>query len=687
MPLGDQTIVITAQGSDEILLYDHVSHNFKTWGLNNPTLGSTYRHIKMVGVDRSGLGTSNNPAFSHSARAEQIVGGYSYYLLVGPFVWTSSDTGKTWGIDTAGLSGKFVNDIAVDTSGTLYGTTGAGLFFEPPDSTSWRPDSTFTLNNNLSKVFVDKANRIFLAGSSGGVYISADNGGSWSVDSIGLGSLSPTSFGEDAYGNIYAVTASGVYKSSGGTGPWTEIDAGISALAGTPPTINVVNGDSVLYAGTSVGLFASTDQGTTWIQADSGIQAESFYGIAENHAGRILLSSPLGIYARNASDTSWTKVFPSSGLRDGLPLYADGLDNFYTILSDASTPSIGIVQKSTDAGATWAPDSNGISSTQYGVFYVDELGVQHIASSLYGISFFDVIYDKPVGGSWMLDTAGFHIENNSYASCLVSNRQGWLYLSGYFVYPFTVLKPRVLRRPIKGGAWSVDTVGLPSSVTTFSSFAADANGIVYGRAFSSIYARETDGWTRIPFPSGLGTASVMAISCDSGNALWAAFETFAFPLVIYDGVYYTTDKGTTWTHAGLDSVPVNSITCFGDTAYVITDEGVFSLTRSPATGVKDRPLSLPQQVALDQAYPNPFNPSAIIRYQLPYESKVTLKVYNVLGELAATLREGVVSAGYKQETWNASGFASGVYFYRLEATSVADPYKIFSQVKKMVLVK
>ena len=83
---------------------------------------------------------------------------------------------------------------------------------------------------------------------------------------------------------------------------------------------------------------------------------------------------------------------------------------------------------------------------------------------------------------------------------------------------------------------------------------------------------------------------------------------------------------------------------------------------------------------LYQNYPNPFNPVTIIRYDLPSQSKVTLKIYNILGQEVVTLVDAVQEAGRKIVSWNASQLASGVYFYRLNAGE-------FSGVKKMLLTK
>ena len=90
---------------------------------------------------------------------------------------------------------------------------------------------------------------------------------------------------------------------------------------------------------------------------------------------------------------------------------------------------------------------------------------------------------------------------------------------------------------------------------------------------------------------------------------------------------------------------------------------------------------------LEQNYPNPFNPLTIIHYQLPIDNHVTLKIYNVLGQVVSTLVDAVQTAGYKSAEWNASNFASGVYFYRLDAISVTDHSKTFTQVRKMLLLR
>jgi hypothetical protein len=92
-----------------------------------------------------------------------------------------------------------------------------------------------------------------------------------------------------------------------------------------------------------------------------------------------------------------------------------------------------------------------------------------------------------------------------------------------------------------------------------------------------------------------------------------------------------------------------------------------------------------KEFALDQNYPNPFNPSTKIKYSLAVDSKVKLTVYNLLGEIVATLVNTNISAGNQEVTFEGTNLNNGIYFYRLEAVGVDGSN--FSQVKKMVLTK
>ena len=103
-------------------------------------------------------------------------------------------------------------------------------------------------------------------------------------------------------------------------------------------------------------------------------------------------------------------------------------------------------------------------------------------------------------------------------------------------------------------------------------------------------------------------------------------------------------------------------------------------TQSPVTGVQQIPSGIPLAYNLDQNYPNPFNPSTKITYSVKAAGNVSLKVFNLLGQVVATLTEGKQDAGTYTIVFDASRFSSGVYFYQITAGN-------FVATKKLMLLK
>lgn len=96
--------------------------------------------------------------------------------------------------------------------------------------------------------------------------------------------------------------------------------------------------------------------------------------------------------------------------------------------------------------------------------------------------------------------------------------------------------------------------------------------------------------------------------------------------------------------------------------------------------VSDNKNSLPTEYVLEQNFPNPFNPSTVIRYALPVNVSVSLVIYDILGREVAVLVDGEIGAGYHQVMFDGSKLSSGMYFYKLTAGN-------FTQINKMLLLK
>ena len=101
--------------------------------------------------------------------------------------------------------------------------------------------------------------------------------------------------------------------------------------------------------------------------------------------------------------------------------------------------------------------------------------------------------------------------------------------------------------------------------------------------------------------------------------------------------------------------------------------------------VVEAEVSLPTIFALEQNYPNPFNPSTSIKFSLPVDARVTMTVYNLVGEKVSDAVNGDFTAGSHTITFNASNLTSGIYLYKLNAFGTDG--KTFSSIRKMMLLK
>jgi len=140
---------------------------------------------------------------------------------------------------------------------------------------------------------------------------------------------------------------------------------------------------------------------------------------------------------------------------------------------------------------------------------------------------------------------------------------------------------------------------------------------------------------------------------------------------LYAGWFYD-DYGSTNGGVVMDWVRVRK--------YSTIDPAVTVASSSISTDVSELVSPLPSQYFLFQNYPNPFNPTTTIEYYVPIASFVKLSVFDILGREIAILANGNIQAGKHRVTFDASSFAAGVYFYRLQAGK-------FQETRKLILLK
>jgi hypothetical protein len=173
--------------------------------------------------------------------------------------------------------------------------------------------------------------------------------------------------------------------------------------------------------------------------------------------------------------------------------------------------------------------------------------------------------------------------------------------------------------------------------------------------------------------SGLGSR-VNSVDFYDGNVIVVGTDT--------SGVYLSSDFGNTWLGAGtgLSGKVIKGIVMNPD-GYLLCgteNEGIFIANLNPSDVDDTDNKSL--MFSLRQNYPNPFNPATKISFSVPHSDIVQIKVYDLLGREIKTLLNEFKLPGTYEIEFNASGLASGIYFYRIISGS-------YSAVKKMILLR
>jgi|GEM_PF-2552339 len=213
---------------------------------------------------------------------------------------------------------------------------------------------------------------------------------------------------------------------------------------------------------------------------------------------------------------------------------------------------------------------------------------------------------------------------------------------------------------------AVDNINEQDSICGYSFF------LYYDK--NIIHITEASGENTITGSSGLFNADI-----DNGVFKFAFIDFNLIPLrgsgtLIKLKVSYQNAGTTKLSFRGVNGE--NTLT-FEDDTNSIVNEG--SITVKEPTSVEDD-ISFPSVFGLQQNYPNPFNPSTVFEFNITEPAYTTLKVYNIQGEETAVLVASELGTGRHTAVFNAAGFASGVYYARLQSGNN-------TAVKKIMLMK
>jgi photosystem II stability/assembly factor-like uncharacterized protein len=373
------------------------------------------------------------------------------------------------------------------------------------------------------------------------------------------------------------------------------------------------------FAGTMYGgcIYRSTDKGTSWGRADS-----------------TLASTNVNSNSFSSFAVSGTNLF--AGIGNGVFL-------------------------TTDKGTNWNDVSSGIWSIN-SLPNLAENGMYLFAGCDDG-----VFLSTDNGKSW----AASGLTNRSVLAFAVLPPTGATSVSNLFAGTWG-LDGGVFRSTDNGTSWTDVSSGLPHRKVNC---LVASNASLFANTDGGVFLTRNNGKTWNDANLGLTGRPVTKL---------AFIGTNLFAGTCYDGVFLSIDSGLTWSkvNTGLTNMYVDAFAFDGSDVFVGT--GGSGVWRRPLSEMvveaEHDPVRIPDSFLLGQNFPNPFNPSTSIRYSLPSGQHVRIIVYTVLGQEVAVLADEDQTAGYKQVTFDASGFPSGVYLYRLQA-------RTFVETKKMVLMR
>ena len=633
--------------------------------------------------------TAENTGLTNQYVLSLAVSGSNIFAGTHAGVYLSTNNGTSWAAVDSGLGNQIVYSLAVSGTNIFAGTDGYGVYLSTNNGTSWTAENAGFGYQNVFSLASSGAN--IFAGTSVGVYLSTNNGASWTAENTGLEDQQVMSLAVSG-SNIFAGTdGNGIYLSTNNGTSWTASGLGnliINSLAvsganmfagtwgygvylftnnGTSEAGSGLGGANVIslavsganiFAGTNGGVYLSTDNGTNWTAADSGLGTQVVYSLAVSDTNIFAGTQGNGVYLSTNNGTSWTAT----------SVFGNGI--VYSLAVSGSNIFAGTnyygVYLSTNNGTSWTADTAGMGNQTVWSFAVN--GWNIFAGTLgYGVYLYTLstTVDVSLNSNWNLISIPVQVQDDTLNALFPSHK------SNAFGY--------------NGSGYVIDNQ-LNVGKGYWLKFVSATSDSFVGSPLTFDSVAVTNGWNLI------GSLSLpFAVSSITSNPPGMVTSKFFG----YTGSYKTTDtlypgKGY-WVKVNNAGTLILSSGSSASLAKNISNSRIRIIPTSempPSPPKEDgTPSDLPKEFALEQNYPNPFNPTTTLRYDLPTDSKVTLKIFNVLGQTVATLTDGIVSAGYQSAEWNATNVASGVYFYRIEATSVTNPSKIFTQVKKMVLMK
>ena len=608
-----------------------------------------------------------------------MIKGFTHYIIfaICLFISQSEITSQNgWVVQSSGTvqnlySASFINSsvgVAVGNAGTILRTSNGG--------TNWIAQNSGT-PNHLFGAFLLNSSTGWVSGDVGVILKTTNSGASWTLqNSTSVYQLHQLQFLNTTTGYCAGWYGTILKTTDGGTTWISQFSGTIRNLLG----ISFVNANTGYVSGGYGTILSTTNGGTTWNILTSGttLSLENIYfssssvGIVIGESGRVQKTTNSGVNwtVQTSGTGSWLMgVWGQNGM-------------FSTIVGESGT-----IRKTSNGGTNWYSQTSNTGNYLNFVSFID-------TSTGTAVGDYGTIIHTTTGG-WLPPTAPALSSPANGATCFsLTGTLSWGAVSppaSYYRvqislnsnFTTTVLDTNQLMNP----SYAIQTGLLNYNVQYYWRVMA-TNQVGTGpwsgtRNFTTTLATPVAPNLVAPPNNSSGQSLTPLLDWDSV----ASATTYRLRLSA-DSTFTTSLIDTAGLAATQYQVPSGRLS--NNVKYYWRVNGINSCTtgansatwnfRTLVTGLINVSGGIPKIFRLYNNYPNPFNPVTQIRFDLPEDNFVVLKIYNVLGDEVASPVNEFKKAGQYNISLSFENFASGIYLYKINAGS-------FTDIKKMVLIK
>lgn len=582
-------------------------------------------------------------------------------------IWKSTDGGTTWEKKTTGIpvsTYPFQNCRSIKVNplnpNSLYAAINSeGIFKSIDGGNNW----TFLLSLNTQEIeILGWDTTIVLAAIGGGIKKSTDAGLTWkSISNESANCLEIDS-------NSKAIYA-GTNRSTDEGNTW--ISLGISVLPESLPLpmgiydikIDPTN-NNILYLATYAGIYKSFNKGGTWQQSFDGLNRFYVFNLAispSNHS-IIYATGRGGIHKSTDGGLTWIFLREVSAATN---ITIDPTNSEIVFLEDATPLLESYLLKTTDGGKNW--ETKLFTCTSFGFIKFDpqNSSILYTKTEENGL-----MKSSDRGETW----EKLNAPPRPYSFLISKEKNGVFYISSF--------NGGIYKTTDAGLTWDSLRLAFGSHNRSLLYFAPENENVIYASVYGRGVFKTMDGGTSWEEKNnGLADTIIGGIFPDP-KQLGRLF------LVSLSGLYVSTNNGDDWNKFRSEELagiyyPLCIDTAGSGKIYAIrnNENGIYILDSIYSNPSFVEENSLPQNFILYQNYPNPFNPTTTIHYRLPQSGKVTLKLFDILGNEVKTLvNEQKEMGNYSVQFSSGDALASGMYIYQLHVND-------YVSAKKMLLLK